>query len=240
MKTMRPEACVVPIVVSTETHKISELLGTGFFIQLSSGIGLMSARHVFDKRPLNDGEKYAYVFKSGDQIQIWALNKIIASDKFDIAITPEIELKDALALPIAQSGPALNDEILSYEYSYSQISLDPAGGDAVTFTPLCHKGNVVSYFESTYPEKVPTPSLLTSFPAFQGASGAPIIWVNRTQKEFSIAGMIVGNLETEMMPAQTVKIQDGDSYSEETRYFHSYGKGIQRKVLSDFIASIGT
>lgn len=128
MKTMHPEACVVPIVVSTEKHRISELLGTGFFVQLSNGIGLMSARHVFDNRSLNGGEKYAYVFKSGDQIQIWAFSKIIASEEFDIAVSPGIELEDALALPIARSGPALNDEILSYEYSYSQISLNPAGG----------------------------------------------------------------------------------------------------------------
>ncbi len=95
------------------------------------------------------------------------------------------------------------------------------------FNPLAHKGNVVSYFTSTIKEKAPVPSLLTSFPAFQGASGAPVIWANRDTKEFSVVGMITGNVETELQPAQTIRIEEEDGSFDETKFFHRFGRAFQ-------------
>ena len=119
-----------------------------------------------------------------------------------------------------------------YEYSSTRIEQTPAGGTHVSFEPYAHKGNIVRFFDSTFPEKIPTPSILTSFPALQGASGAPILTATLSKKSFSVVGMTVANLERHLLPAQVVQIHDGDTYQESTTYYLPFGKALARSIVA--------
>jgi len=62
----------------------------------------------------------------------------------------------------------------------------------------------------------------TSFPALQGASGAPVL----LNLDFSVVGMLVANVERHLLPAQIVRIEDGPATSEETRYYMPFGQAL--------------
>jgi hypothetical protein len=71
-----------------------------------------------------------------------------------------------------------------------------------------------------------------------GASGAPVI-AHTKNKNFYIAGMIVANQETHLLPAQVVEIVDGENYLEETRYYLPMGKGINASLIAQVIEGLG-
>ncbi len=98
---LRPETFVVPIVISSPKKPEKELLGTGFFVDLGASIGIMTAKHTFDGRPLKDDEKYAFAFKTDDSIKLLRINKILGSDKYDMAMIPNVDAEGAVTLPMA-------------------------------------------------------------------------------------------------------------------------------------------
>lgn len=237
MKSIQPTYSIVPIVRSAPEKPITEVLGTGFIVGTKEKLFIVTARHVFDSNPLSEGEKYAYTFRGEKRVTVWLIPKIYGSESYDIAFFEVEKESEAVPLSFSKQEPAFNDDVFCYEYSTSRIEKTPAGGTHVSFEPLAHKGNVMRYYDSTFPESKPTPSFLTSFPALQGASGAPVM-AGTKQKHIYVAGMIVANQETYLLPAQTVKIQDGENYKEETSYFLPLGKALQASVITEFLESM--
>jgi len=141
-------------------------------------------------------------------------------------------LPEAVPLAIGRNDPALNADVFSYEYSSTRIERTPTGGTHVSFEPYSHKGNIVRSYESTFPEKVKTAAILTSFPALRGASGAPILAATLSKKSFAVVGMTVANVDRHLLPAQLVEIHDGESYKESTTYFLPFGKALARSVVA--------
>jgi hypothetical protein len=87
-------------------------------------------------------------------------------------------------------------------------------------------------------KKIKTASFNTSFPALQGASVAPVIAATKN-KYFYIAGIMVANQETHLMPAQVVEIVDGNNYIEETKYFLPMGKAINSIIVTQVVEGLG-
>lgn len=231
---LKPDRAIVPIVRYAPNKPISELLGTGFFVGDEATIHLITAKHVFSGSPLNDSEEYALVFNDGKGIGIISLSHIRVALDFDVAVCSVARSLLPLAVPlaIATMDPPLNQDVFSYEYSSTSIE-KTATGFHVSFEPHAHKGNIVRSYVSKFPERIATASLLTSYPALQGASGAPVISASQNKKQFSVAGMLVANAERHLLPAQVVKIEDGAEYRETTSYFLPYGKAISWSVLAE-------
>ncbi|MGH9340091.1 MAG: hypothetical protein ACRD1R_11025 [Acidobacteriota bacterium] len=190
--------------------------------------------------PLPDGGKYAIVFRGSTQISVVQLTRVVASVDFDLAAAEMLSdiLPEAVRLPIRTEDVPLNHDIVCFEYSSTRIERSP-GRTHVSFEPYSHRGNVVRAYESEFPETIPTPSLLTSFPALQGASGAPLIARNQPRSQFAVAGMIVANVERHLLPAQVVRIERGSEPVEETRYYLPYGKALARSVLVRCLEGMG-
>jgi hypothetical protein len=74
----------------------------------------------------------------------------------------------------------------------------------------------VRIYVSTWPEHVPTPVMLTSFPALKGASGAPIFTLSKACSS----------------------IFSGE-YRDETRYFLPCGKALGRVVIAKCLEGLG-
>jgi len=236
---LKPDRAVVPIVRYAPSKPISELLGTGFFVGNGDVLHLVTAKHVFEGSPLNEDEKYAFVFNDGKGIAIIAISEIRVAADFDVAVCNfEKSLTPlAVSLPIARADPPLNHDVFSYEYSSTRIEKTNTGFH-VSFEPHAHKGNIVRSYVSKFPEKTATASLLTSYPALQGASGAPVIYGSQSKKQFAVSGMLVANSERHLLPAQVVRIDDGPEHKETTSYFLPYGKAVSWSVLAECLSGM--
>jgi hypothetical protein len=230
MTQLRPEYSIVPIIRCSEQLPIKEVLGTGFFVGQKNKPFIVTAKHVFEDNPLRKEEKYGYVFKGEKSIQVYSIPKIFGAEGNDVSVFEAAVFPEAVPLAFSKKQPALNDDVLCYEYSGTRIEKTQNSGTKVIFEPLAHKGNIMRYFDSEYPEKHKTSSFIVSFPALQGASGAPVL-AGMDKKSFYVAGMIVANQERHLLPAQVVKIQDGEKYMEETSYFLPLGKALNSSVI---------
>lgn len=234
MNTFNPNKSIVPIVKATENDPIKEILGTGVFVGCGKDIFILTAKHVFGDAMIPDNEKFGFVLTNEKGIGVWEIQKIVASPDYDIAICSVKYVGGMVPLQFSKEQPSLNSDVFCYEYSSTRNETKETRDRHVSFNPLAHKGNIMRYFDSEYPDKIKTPSFNTSFPALLGASGAPVLSATKN-KNFYIAGIIVGNQETHLMPAQVVEIIDGDDYMEETRYYLPMGRAINASLVISII-----
>jgi hypothetical protein len=231
---LNPERAIVPIVRASHERPVIEILGTGFFVGTGEVLHVITAKHVITSFAPAEGEHLAVVFRGTTGIACVSIAQVVASTGFDIAAgaIDKSHIPEAVPIAIGDIDPPLSANVFSFEYSSTRIERTEKGGTLVSFEPYAHKGNIVRRYVSTFPETTPTPSILTSFPALRGASGAPILAANATKSEFGVVGMTVANLERHLLPAQVVEVHDGDTFSETTSYFLPYGKALGREVVA--------
>ena len=234
MNTFDPNRSIVPIVKASVDDPIQEILGTGSFVGAGEKVFILTAKHIFEGAERQEKDKFAFVLNDGKRIGVWAIRKITACLDYDIAICAIEHVDGIVPLQFSKQQPSLNADVFCYEYSTTRIEAIKTGGKHVSFEPLAYKGNIMRYFDSEFPEIIKTPSFNTSFPALQGASGAPVISATKN-KNFFIAGILVANQETHLLPAQLVEIIDGPEYLEQTSYFLPMGKAINASLISQVI-----
>jgi hypothetical protein len=221
---------IVPILRLSSSGSVLELLGTGFFAAKHPYV--VTAKHVFEDYPLKDNESFAMAYQdeNGD-VKFRVIKNYQTSPHFDIAVFAAGSIPNAIRLFISKDSIPENQDVLTCAFSTTRIEVIN-DKRVVKFQPYTHKGNVLSHYVSDFPEKIPTPVMDVSFPALQGASGAPII----RESDFAVVGMIVANHEMHLMPAQIVKIES-DKIVEETKYFLPLGKAIEGKLILEFLVS---
>lgn len=237
MINIKPEHAIIPIVRCTEAPDIKELLGTGFIVGQGDKIYVVTAKHVFESSPLEEGEKYGYLFKGAKGIQLYRIQKIIGVENYDIAVFEATHIPEAVSLAFSEQQPANNEDVYCNEYSSTRIEKKETGGKHVSIVPMIHKGNIMRFYDSEFPENKKTPCFIVSFPALQGASGAPVLAITKN-KNLYVAGMIVENWQRYLLPAQIVKIQDGKEYIEETSYFLPLGKAINASLIAQVLKGL--
>jgi hypothetical protein len=232
MSSLDITRAIVPIVRRDADGHIIELLGTGFYVGQRPAV--VTARHVFADNPLLEGQKYSMVFISPDgTIKLGDINDFLPSQEFDIAVFAAGSVPGAIRLPLTRTEVATNQDVLTYEFSSTRIERQ-GQQRVVEFLPFTHKGNVMRHYISSFPESRPTPVFDTSFPALQGASGAPVIRAH----DFVVIGMLVANHERHLMPAQIVRIVSDEKEMEETKYFLPTGRALEGAVIVDYLCSI--
>ena len=233
-----PGLAILPVVRASRAVPVIEVLGTGFFVGIGTQRRFVTAKHVIVKNPLvGSDESYAVVYRQGDDTKVVRIDDIALSSDYDVAAgnVSRSLMRGTVPLKIALENPALNDDIFCYEYSSTRIETI-MGNTHVAFEPYFHKGNTVRFLDDDR-ERGNVPSFLTSFPALQGASGAPVMGATKTRK-LAVVGMMVGNVERHLMPAQIVEIRDGDKYSDSTSYFLPYGQAISHAPLGRALESL--
>lgn len=225
----KPLKAIFPIVsVGEMPEPRYGFLGTGFFID-DSGL-FFTAKHVC--KGVENEHNAAMVDLSTDKLATpYQISNLRFSEEFDIALGEVKGVRDIEPLAIATENAPMNFDILTAEFSgtYSQQIEDER--KALIFNPYFRKGQVLCYYTSTFPETVPTGCLQLSFPALKGASGAPVIVENTG----SVIGMIVGNIEHELLPAQIERVTNGHKYVEEVKYLLPSAKAISWKHLNDLL-----
>jgi hypothetical protein len=217
--------------VVTRTSGISEdrvhvALGTAFLV----GKGLfMSARHVLGVLP-DSGQELAAILVEGTQVRGYALQTIYQDLVHDIAIAYAAQWPDMQSLAIASTDNlTMNINVLTVEYSATKSGLALSDGrTAMSITPSFHKGYIVRVYDSEFGHSGSTKCMDLSYPALKGASGAPVI----EESSGNILGMIVGNIEQQLMPAQIERtIRTDGTRDEVVRYFMPSAQAIHASHL---------
>lgn len=231
-----PRWSIIPIVATNSNREVIKLLGTGFYVGEKDIPVVVTAKHVFIDNPLDSTHSYGLVCYGDGKKYVADVCGLKFCDDFDIAVFHSgLYFPDRIHYKLSREITPLNHDIFTFEYSPSRPIAAEDGKQEIFLDAFVHKGNIMRYYVSEFPESIPTQSFDTSFPALQGASGAPVI----RAKDHAVVGMIVANYERHLVPAQVIKIQHDNQESEETRYFLPTGKAIVSSIIIDFLESIG-
>jgi hypothetical protein len=229
-----PFSAIIPVLRLGADGHIKAVAGTGFFV--GSRPLVVTAKHVFLSDPLAEGEQYAMaIFRPGGTDGVGVIENYLVCDKWDIAVFAAGGHPMATPLTLARGMHPLNQDVLAFEYSSTTIEVDETGHITVNFQPFTHKGNILRHYMSMFPAKIPTPSFDTSFPALQGASGAPVL---RTS-DWAVVGMLVANVERHLMPAQVVRVEFDGTGHEEVNYFLPTGQAIEASLIVEYLDELG-
>lgn len=172
-----PENPLKAIFAIVRAQKEPELhysfLGTGFFID-NSGL-FFTAKHVC--KSMENECNAVMIGSSADKKHItsYQISSLRYSEEFDIALGEVKGVQGIHALSIATKNAPMNSDVLTAEFSGTYSKQLEDGEKAIVLRVYFRKGQVLSYYRSTWPETVDTACLELSFPALKGASGAPII-----------------------------------------------------------------
>jgi len=232
----KPTESIIGIVkVNPAERKIKEVLGAGFFIN-AKGIAL-TAKHIFDDYDDKTFTLKAVIIDRTGKTIFPDVKIIRKSINYDITAIEVLGIVSAPFYNIQDGVLMFNRDYVSVDYSQTSITYNPSTlREDVLIVPATRKGNIVIQYESNFPEKVPTKCIELSFPVLQGASGAPIM---ENYPPWNVVGMLTHNIERQLVPAQTVKIRDGENYTEETKYYMPHAKAICASHLLDFVKDMG-
>lgn len=230
---MDPRRAIVPIVEVNAEKDVVSLAGTGFFVRPIPT--LVTAGHVF-RSDLAEGHAYAvaYIGKDGGPA-IAQIADVVHSKKHDIAVIPKAQLPGIEPLELTPQIVPMTEDVHTYEYSSTRIVRDKEGKLHVYFHALTHKGNLMRASEPDDPDRTESPTWETSFPALQGASGAPVV----AFRGGGVVGMLVANHERHLLPAQVLRIETGDGATEEVKYFLPHGIAIRAAAIGEFLLELG-
>jgi len=228
----KPLKTIFPIVSVRRKPELGySFLGTGFFI--SDDGTFLTAKHIFEDPNVTDRSTYNAVMLHGDPTPR-NISGVKFSQRFDIALGHVEEAQDIQPLELATENAPVNFDIVTVEFSGTELRQMKDGNIALVFIPYFRKGYVICRYTSDFPEQIPTESLDISFPALKGASGAPVI----VERDGSITGMIVANVERHLLPAQVIRVHEDQKYTEEVRYFLPVGKALSWSHLVKFVDSV--
>lgn len=232
MIDINPMAFAVPIIKwDLEKQKVAALLGTGFFTGTPPVV--VTAKHVFRSIPWHHGEVPAAIRLGQPEftLRLIGVNDIRYSGRYDVAAFFWPDPLDVNPLPFARNRISPTQDVVMIEFGQSDVT-----PDSTSFRAVTHKGNVMVYYARTWPQNDGTPVFDTSFPAIQGASGAPVMAV---AAGFPVVGMAIGNIQRHLLPVQVVRVSSEDEHIDETHYYLPSGQALEGKIIVEFLESIG-
>ena len=221
--TYTPSDFVVPVVRLHEDGGCGPFLGTGVFV--GEEAILVTCDHVLT------GQEGDYGIVTVAEEQLIRANVIRREPNTDLALLAVPDYSPPHTVPMAEDEDMiLNDIVICFEYGTTITA-----GTHINFSPANRLGNVTRFRDllSLYGD-AGDQMLELSFPALQGASGAPILgW----RPPFKLWGIVKANVSNELLPAQVETVVDETGQlDEETRFYLPQALAIHvkhiRRVLS--------
>lgn len=233
--SLDPKHAILPITKVTPDQSFCGLLGTGFVVGRQPPF-VVTAAHVFLDNPLKGDEQFAvFFFRADGQHQMGLIGKYHCSAQHDIAVFGAAGTEGMEPLPILDKPVPSNEDILTFEYSSTVSRAMPDGRVGAHFSPFTHKGNILRHYNEDYRRMSNVSLLDTSFPALQGASGAPVMRAS----DFAVTGMLIANRERHLIPAQVLTVTTGDHTIEEVKYFLPTGMALSCDVIRPYLDKMG-
>lgn len=225
--SLEPKEAILPIFKMTPDQSFRGLLGTGFVVGSKTPF-VVTAAHVFQNNPLSENEEYAIaLYRKDGTHQLGLIGKFTCSKEVDIAVFGVAGVEGIVRLPILDLPVPSNEDVLTFEYSSTVTRALEHGLVGAHFSPFTHKGNILRHYKETYRSMTNVAVLDTSFPALQGASGAPVL----RARDFAVTGMLIANRERHLLPAQVVRVTTEDGMTEEVKYFLPTGMALSCTVI---------
>jgi hypothetical protein len=236
LPTTSPSRVITPVVtVDLDSLDVQAFWGTGFLV--GPGV-LMSAKHVLGVE-VPDGQGLATFMRRDDSSPVLhPLFDVHLDVDFDIGVASVSEPLYDEHLRIAEGdSTAMNLDVLSVQYA-RVLEHDPRV--KVRMSQSHHKGYVVQRTTETFGHRQPTKVLDVSFPALEGASGAPVV----TTLDWTVIGMVVANVQRHLLPAQITRTvmgtgDDEQAKVEEIRYYLPFGQAIRSPHLRETLKRAG-
>lgn len=231
----QPLDVIIPLIVATRNGSLGRrFLGTGFMVGERR---FMTAGHVLKDVHLQADETIAAIFLQPSITAIPVCDTLLDGDR-DIATgTLANDPPVTATLTFAVPGPLrYNVDLLTCEYSgtLQGVRLD-SGMSAMVFQPRFRKGNLVTSGTVSLLGHPPAVYHEVSFAALRGASGAPLLY----ESDGTVIGMIVANVDHELLPAQIETIASPDGIREERKYFLPSGLAIPATDLQAALERAG-
>jgi len=222
-------------VVRWDRGVLKGVLGTAFIAQFEKHRLVITAGHVADCARDKKWEwGVVYTLDSGE-LHFATANAYVRSKRHDIVAVPLNDFVPGLpagGLQLGSPDYALDQDLCTFEYSRSHLVL--GNGETtpdLALEPYFHKGHAMRRYLEPPLDPSGEPRLEVSFPALQGASGAPVL----NTADNSVVGMLVTNHEQHLLPAQVVTIQCDEDRTEETAYFLPMGVALDIRAILDFL-----
>jgi hypothetical protein len=231
-----PQSVVAPVVTSTlgAQDQVHELLGTAFLVGEEL---FMSAKHVFSVIP-PDGQEIVLVSTASGKARVYSAEVIYQDALHDIAVARVGGWPANEPFSIYPTDELLmNSNVLTVDYSPTRSGVRlPDGRSSMQISANWQKGNVVREYVPDFGYEHSPSCIDLSYPALKGASGAPVV----DEQSGYVVGMIVGNIERQLMPAQIERTERLDGTRDEIiRYFLPSAQALRASHLRDALSSVG-
>ncbi len=235
--TWRPEKGIFPIIAERavgQRDREFTFLGTGFFIDTDGTF--LTAKHVFTNHGLEHSHEFRVAMVSDrNRFENYEITQIRTSRRFDIALAKAIAVEGHDPLQIATTDAPKNLDVITQDYSGTMPRRQEDGHIQLQVAAYFRKGHVICQRKSDYRGLDGALALELSFPALDGASGAPVI-VDRRK---DVVGMIVANVEHQLLPAHLEPTHQREDVCEERRYSLPAALAIHWSHLKEFVESGG-
>ena len=226
---------IAPVVTRTVgmQDRVHDLLGTSFLVGQRL---FMSAKHVFGVIP-QVGQELAVV-SHGEALSAHLAEVIYQDPKHDIAIARVTQWPgDGGPLAITPTDIlTMNSNVLTGEFSPTRSGVQLSDGrTAMAISVNWQKGNIVREYRPDFGYANETACIDLSYPALKGASGAPVI----EEQSGYVLGMIVANIERQLMPAQVERTERPDGTKDEViRYFLPSAQALRASHLREALSRV--
>lgn len=217
-------------IVRFDGKCVTGVLGTAFIMRIGEMRFVITAGHVLDTA-VEHGWEWGVLYKlTTGELFSASGSGYLRSKKYDLAAVPLFDFVDNLPAEVLLPGThefSLAEDLCTFEYSQCSIKALPDDElPAFIVDPYFHKGHAMKRFL----DESDVPYMELSFPALQGASGAPVIRL----VDNSVVGVVLGNRERHLSPAQVARVEIDEHKTETISYFLPMGTALDVRALADF------
>ena len=219
--TIDPISCILPLVAwREESENVEKFLGTCFFA--GSRIAV-TCEHVIRSAL---GQRIGIVKITGVGKQYY-VNVIAADANIDVALLEIPGFEPSHRFEFADEGKINgNRPVFTHEYGPTRTI-----NKTILLDHATRVGNVTRTFTEPRYNKAGEDCHELSFPALQGASGAPVL-----DEGFRVLGMIMANVAYHLIPAQIETVVGDDNEVLETvEYMLPQGVAVNHKHIRAFM-----
>lgn len=229
VERIRPQESIVAVFAADDEYRIRHFLGTGFIF--GNEPLLATADHVV--RGWEGPIRVAIPVLSKTR-WVFTATPLALDREADLALFRVPDYPTRSSIQLAEDHEILNNQIVTcLEYSTFQpqgVKYDLLGG-SLELVPATRLGNVTRLLDRSGDlGRAGVDMLELSFPALQGASGAPILRVS--DEGMHLWGIVVANVSYELLPAQILTFVDERNHTtEEIRYYLPQAVAVHVKHL---------
>jgi Trypsin-like peptidase domain len=225
---VRPREVIVPIFGSDANGNPQQFLGCGSIV--GDGSILLTVDHVI--RPRLPGP-FAMVVMLPTEMQAFRLEVIDRDPAHDLALLRIDEYRPKVPLPLLfDRQVSCNTDLITLEYSTTRVEEDPSTKKTITIlNPAVRMGHMTRHVDIERMGAAGQQALELSFPALEGASGAPVMYESTpfvaVEERWGVVGVLVSNVGYEAIPAKIVtELYEDNSTLQEIKYMLPQGLAV--------------